>query len=128
MPNPNGQTSDRSIIHPSSPVPESPPILGLALFINSSLKFSGFHHWRRPVLIRQRSGESMPFHKTKNFMYLNEFRLGVSRSRIHVSVRHQHDTDTYDYIWTMWFSQIIIGAGVSMSIIVSCLYLCFIGP
>ena len=42
---PNGQTSaPSSLIHPSSPVPDSPPFLGLALFLNSSLKFSGFHH------------------------------------------------------------------------------------
>ena len=65
MPNPNGQTNLRSapssIIHPPSPVPESPPLLGLALFLNSSLKFSGFHRWRTPALIRQRSGESMPW-------------------------------------------------------------------
>lgn len=44
MPNPNGQTfAQRSSFHPFDPVPESHPLLRLALFLKKSLKFSGFH-------------------------------------------------------------------------------------
>ena len=47
MPNPNGQTfAPSSIIHPSSPVSESPPLPGLALFLKKSLKFIVDEHLR----------------------------------------------------------------------------------
>lgn len=68
----------------------------LALVLHSSLKFSGLHHWRAPVLVRQRNRESHKIFLKNHSVFMNyECFWNTNVSSVLLSKLHRFFTVQY---------------------------------